>query len=251
MNYEEYKNAIDKRISNRRFTGSPIGEEKLRKLQEIVDSYNKESGLSMQLIIGDSAPFDGKQASGLFQGTAGYLALIGKKGDPDRMEKEGYYGEMFVLEATLMGLGTCWVASSFGKDKSKAHVGEDEILDLAIAFGYAEKKLSIKEKMIRMVLGKKQRTIEDVAPNVRSAPDWFRNGVNAVMKAPSTKNTRAFCFLFRDNIAIAQTVGNHERVMVDLGIAKLHFKIGVSKGEWELGNNAAYNQEAHQNSYVQ
>ena len=243
MNYEQYRQAIEQRISNRRFTGAALPEEKLNKLRELVDAYNAESGLSLQLVLGDTAPFDGKQASGMFQGSAGYLAMIGKADDSDRMEKEGYYGEKFVLEATSMDIGTCWVASSFGRDASRAEIADGEVLDLAIVFGTAEKKLSMKEKMIRRVLGKNARKAEDIAPNSGAAPDWFRNGVDAAMKAPSTKNTRPFTFTFENGEASAHTVGDHERVMVDLGIAKLHFEVGAGSGKWALGDNVTYSKE--------
>lgn len=240
MDHERYKQAIAQRVSVRRFTGGTIAEDKLAKLRGLVDTYNEESGLSMRLVTGDNAPFEGKQASGLFQGSAGYLALIGKTDDPQRMEKEGYYGELFVLEATSMGIGTCWVASSFGKDKSSAVPKEGETLDLAIVFGIAEKKLSFKEKMVRRVIGRNAKTIGDVAPDAEAAPEWFRAGADAVMKAPSTKNTRPFLFTFENDEARAKTVGNHERVMVDLGIAKLHFEIGAGGGKWDMGDNALF-----------
>ena len=241
MNYEQYRSAIDRRISNRRFTGVSPDENQIEKLKELVSVYNEESGLSMQLIIGDTAPFDGKQASGMFQGSAGYLAFVGKTNDPDRMEKEGYYGEKFVLEAVSMGLGTCWVASSFDKEKSKATLEADQTLDLAVVFGMAEKKLSIKEKMIRTVLGRNARTIEDIAPDMKNAPEWFKKGAECAMKAPSTKNTRPFVFTHEGGKTTAHTVGNHERVMVDLGIAKLHFEVGARSGKWDLGDGAQYN----------
>ena len=214
MDYKKYRDAIGKRVSNRKFTGASIPEDKLVKLKELVGAYNKESGLSMQVITGDNGPFEG---GGIFGGSAGYLALVGKANDSDRMEKEGYFGELFVLEATSMGIGTCWVASSFGKDKSKAVVADDEVLDLGIVFGIAEPKLSIKEKMIRKVL----------APNYDAAPEWFQAGVDAAMKSPSTKNTMPFAFTYEGTEAYVHATTDHECVMVDLGIAKLHFEVGA------------------------
>lgn len=53
MNYEKYRDAIEKRVSNRRFTGASIPEDKLVKLKELVGVYNKESGLNMQIVTGD------------------------------------------------------------------------------------------------------------------------------------------------------------------------------------------------------
>ena len=43
------------------------------------------------------------------------IAMIGRDDLPDRMEKVGRFGEKIILEATAMGLSTCWAGTSYDK----------------------------------------------------------------------------------------------------------------------------------------
>lgn len=80
----------------------------------------------------------------------------------------------------------------------------------------------------------------ELAPNYDTAPEWFRAGVDAAMKAPSTKNTMPFAFSYEGGDAYAHATTDHERVMVDLGIAKLHFEVGAGSGKWKIGDKSKY-----------
>ena len=40
--------------------------------------------------------------------------------------------------------------------------------------------------------------------------------------------------------AYAHATTDHERVMVDLGIAKLHFEVGAGSGKWKIGDKSKY-----------
>jgi len=44
------------------------------------------------------------------------IGMIGNKDDPNSQEKLGYYGELIVLQATEMRLGTCWVGGTFDRE---------------------------------------------------------------------------------------------------------------------------------------
>lgn len=50
-----------------------------------------------------------------------YAALVSEK-DPISAEELGYYGEKLALLATHLGLGTCWVASTYDRDTVRAEV---------------------------------------------------------------------------------------------------------------------------------
>lgn len=71
----------------------------------IVERYNRMSGLSIQLITQNGAAFEGRKSRGMFVGVQNYFAIVRAESD-FRMEKEGYYGEKLVLEATLRSIGT-------------------------------------------------------------------------------------------------------------------------------------------------
>ena len=75
------------------------------------------------------------------------------------------------------------------------------------------------------------------------APDWFLRGMDAVAMAPSARNLTPFVFRWQGGKATAHTTRQAERVMVDLGIAKLHFELGAGGGRWDWGDGAAFHTE--------
>lgn len=237
----DYLTAIDRRCSRRRYLDIPIEKELVRSLNMRIAEYNEESGLHMQLVLNDSRAFEGFKVSyGIFKGVQNYIALIGKTGDPDRMEKEGYFGEKLVLEATDMGLATCWIGTSYDKRFCSCEISPDESLDLVIAIGHSEKRQGFREKMMRSIMHRNAKTADSIISVDGETPDWFQKGIDAVRKAPTARNLMPFVFSYKDGKMIVKANGNHERIMVDIGIAKLHFEIGAGGGRWTIGDNAQY-----------
>lgn len=63
-------------------------------------------------------------------------------------------------------------------------------------------------------------------------PDWFRNGVEAALLAPTAMNQQKFLFFLKENKVCAKAgIGFYTKV--DLGIAKYHFEIGAGKGKFD------------------
>ena len=242
MTNTDYLSAIPRRCSRRKYTAAPIEEEKAQALRRSMETCNEASGLNMKLILGTGGElFDGfRRSYGLFVGVRNYIALIGRTDDPDRMEKEGCYGERLVLEATHMGLSTCWVGTSYDKGACDKLLAPGETLDLVIAIGYTEEKHSLKERFMENNMRKSGKDRGSLCAITGEAPDWFLRGMDAVSKAPSARNLTPFVFRWRDGKATAHTTQQTERVMVDLGIAKLHFEIGAGGGRWELGDGAVF-----------
>lgn len=60
----------------------------------MVDEYNQQSGLHIQLVTSDPTAFDSRMAHyGKFSGISNYLAMIGPKSDELLDEKIGYPAE--------------------------------------------------------------------------------------------------------------------------------------------------------------
>ena len=121
MKIEEYLFAMKKRCSRRKYIDRPIDLKYVKELEDSIALYNRESGLNMKLIIGNGGKlFDGfRKSYGLFVGVQNYIAMIGSKTLLNRMEKVGRFGEKLILEATAMGLSTCWVGTSYDKNAAK------------------------------------------------------------------------------------------------------------------------------------
>ena len=81
--------------------------------------------------------FKGPGLKSQIKGTDVYAVIIAKRGTP--MEVEGFMGEALVLEATAMGLGTCWLGAGFYPDIINRNVDlqTDEAVHCVISIGKA------------------------------------------------------------------------------------------------------------------
>ena len=153
MEIEKYLYAMKKRCSRRKYTNRPIDSKYVQQLEDSIALYNKESGLNIKLVIGSGAElFNGfRKSYGLFVGVQNYIAMIGSKDLPNRMEKVGRFGEKIILEATAMRLSTCWVGTSYDKKAAATLCSANDTLDCVIAIGYSDKKHSLKERIMEVL----------------------------------------------------------------------------------------------------
>lgn len=212
--------AIKTRHSVRSYAGSAIDEITIKELETEIESCNKESGLSIQLIKNEPKAFDSKMAHyGKFSGVSNYVALIGKKSDK-LQELCGYYGEKIVLKAQMLGLNSCWVALTYKKIPDVYNIGDGEKLVLVIAIGYGKTQGS----------GHKSKGPEKVSKSYANAPEWFKTGVDFALLAPTAINQQKFTFELDGDGKVLAKAKLAFYSKVDLGIAKLHFEIGSNKG---------------------
>lgn len=214
----DLKEAMQTRHSVRQYKDQPLSVEVIAALQEEIAACNRESGLHIQLVTNEPRAFDGFMAHyGKFSGVTSYLALIGKKG-PELDEKCGYFGQRLVLKAQQLGLNTCWVAMSYTKIKTAFTVDRGEKLCVVIALGYGATQ----------GVPHKSRPFSEVAKADGQMPDWFKNGVEAALLAPTAMNQQKFLFtLSRDKVSAKAGRGFYTKL--DLGIVKYHFELGAGK----------------------
>jgi len=214
--------AMEARHAVRDYTDEKIEGEVLEKLTAVIDECNQESGLHIQLVKDEPKAFGGGKAHyGKFSGVRNYLALVGPKGKDVEI---GYYGEKIVLAAQMMGLNTCWVALTFDKIKDAYKVGAGEKLYIVISIGYGKTQ----------GVAHKSKAEEAVSSYAGTAPEWFRNGVQAALLAPTAMNQQKFKFSGNGN-KVSSKAGLGFYSKIDLGIAKYHFELGAGKEnfEWE------------------
>ena len=212
----DIKQAINARHSVRQYKDIPIEEGKCNELKSLVEKCNQESGLNIQLILNDPKCFDVFMAHyGMnFKNTNNYLAMVGKKDLPNLDEKIGYYGEKIVLAAQQMGLNSCWVAGTYSKKKSRVEIADGEDFKCVIAIGYGEHQgREHKSKPIEKLCG------EDMS----QMPEWFKEGVEAAMKAPTAINQQKF-FISMENDEAVIAAKNAAMAKIDLGIVKYNFE---------------------------
>ena len=211
---EQWKEIIEERHSVRRYKSEYLSSEDEAKLIGKIKEINQESGLSIQFVDGrdTSIPQMQRLVFKRFGGAINYIVMAGKKSD-NLEELCGYYGEQLVLFAQLIGLNTCWIGM-FKQNNDQIFLTSEEKAVIVIAVGYG----------LDNGQSRRSKSYEEVTKNVQDAPDWFRQGVEAALLAPTARNQQKFCFEYRDGKAIATTVGG-PFTAVDLGIVKCHFEL--------------------------
>ena len=113
---QRWERAIKLRHSSRRYDSQPLSGEVKEGLRQFIDAVNSRSeGVRAVLVTagGDKVVHSVLGSYGLFTGVCSYLALLAMPDDQYFYEKTGYLGEMCILEATALGLGTCWISGTF------------------------------------------------------------------------------------------------------------------------------------------
>lgn len=217
--------AIDKRISRRTYSEAPLSRDDIEKLQAVIDEINEESGLLIKFVSDGKDSFsDFLKGYGVFKNVQSYFAMIGKSSDENLWEKVGYYGEKLVLEATKLGLGTCWIAGTYDKKKMKNIVGFDETLTCIVTVGNISSE-SLPEKAVRRMVRRKTKTVNELYTSNEDVPQWFIKGLEAVQKAPSAANRQPVVFGYYSGRVTASVPKKFDFELIDLGIAKYHFEI--------------------------
>ena len=210
------KEAVNERHSVRQYKDIPIEKEKEKELRDFIEAIGDENGLDLQFIVNDPECFDSFLAHyGKFTNVKNYIAMVGNKQYPNLDEAIGYYGEEIVLKAQTMGLNTCWVAGTFSKKKCKARVGKDEKLLCVISIGYGENQ------------GQPHRSkpVEKLCKaDLSKAPDWFKEGVEGALKAPTALNQQKFVITLEGEDAKISSKGG-AMTKIDLGIVRYNFEV--------------------------
>lgn len=188
----------------------------------IVGSYGKVTGASSALLFVASA--DSSQA----------LAAV------------GYTGEALILEATALGLGTCWVGGMFDGKLARKTAGlvNGEKVFAVSPVGQPLQKVSTTERIVYgMRKPKPRKPSEQIAPDLNAPgwPTWARPGVESARIAPSASNRQPWRFRVEGGAVVVSFDGPDTPIVskrLDCGIAMLHFELAVraagASGSWEL-----------------
>jgi nitroreductase len=214
----ELEDAIKSRHSVRSYNADPVDKEIIEGLKSLAQQYNSEAGLHLQVITGDQEAFQkGMAHYGKFSGVTNYIALVGKK-CKDLDEKLGYYGEKLVLYLTKSDIQTCWVGLTYSKNKNVVSVDKGEDFVGVICFGHGTSR-GVQHKI---------KSREEVM-DAKDAPQWFLNGVDAALLAPTAMNQQKFRFILLPEGRVEAKSGMGFFTKVDLGIVKCHFEIGAGQ----------------------
>ncbi|MEZ5124632.1 MAG: nitroreductase family protein [Thermoleophilia bacterium] len=243
--------AITARRSRRRFSPRVISASDLAALQAFCDRCRPDSGVRVAMRQGHPEVYTGALqriggAYGRVEGAPWTAAFVG----PDGAENDiGYVGEAFVLEATRLGLGTCWIAGSFDRSLAESLVSlrEGERVHAITPVGHPlERKAFVERVMSGAVRSAARRQIEEIAPTLKRGlgpahdawPAWAITAVEAARLAPSGGNKQPWRFrLDSDALVLSGAEKAYWTAPIDFGIAMLHAELGAAyegvRGVWQ------------------
>ncbi len=246
---ERWYEAIKERKSRRNYLEKPIARETLKELQECREEINQIFSEARIVIVEGNTEqiFKGFIGSyGSIKGAPAYAAFIGDTRDENINEKIGYCGECFILEATALGLGTCWVAGTYRPDRVEEELDlkEYEQLYSITPLGYVRNQYSLGEKITtRMVSSRQRKELDELCQDgyKQDWPQWIQSALQAARLAPSAINRQPWRFRVENDSIIVYKEGKSRgkvALELDCGIAMLHIEVGAlkegKKGAWEF-----------------
>lgn len=242
--------AIEMRRSRRHFdTGRIVEPDKLSALDTVCRQFMPFPG-ARSCLVTDSVKdvFKGIVGSyGKIKNAPAFIAFIGNMDSPFVQEEVGYTGEGVILEATALGLNTCWVAGFF-RPESVASLVELKSSEQVLAVtpvGYAIRVESREEKLMTG-FGRHRRRLPVSRlmnePGRTNIPEWIKASIQAARLAPSAINRQPWGFYVGDNsITVYVRTGGPEFSIskrLDCGIAMLHLEVAAMsfgvRGEWQF-----------------
>jgi len=266
---------INKRVSCRTYAANkPIEKNIWTKLNDLVEAEHKGPfGHKPQfhLLNQDmSSPAEWRNLGtyGVIKNARFFLAGKVQKGKKV-LEDYGYCMEILILQATALGLGTCWLAGTFQASgfAQAINLQKNEILPAVSPLGYPAAGRSLTEKIFRFAAGSDRRKpwaeiffADDLAtPLTQAKAGKYSAALENLRLAPSASNKQPWRILFdsrtdtfhfyldRSHFYQIREISIQD---IDMGIAMSHFELTVREmglsGGWKIvpdppaGNSVDY-----------
>ena len=171
----------------------------------------------------------------------------------------GYAMERHILEATKMGLGTCWLGGTFQRKRLMEHLGlpPDVVIPAITPVGIPADRRTLREAVIRRGAGSDHRKPPEAlffcadshVPLPMNEAGAYREVLECVRLAPSASNKQPWRVVFDPeqtafHLYLERTKGaDHSGSPVrmqdlDMGIAMCHFELAAEslglKGGWKI-----------------
>jgi len=249
---------VKKRKSIRTFQSSTISSEKRNILQHAVDALSKDSyrfvwiERKMRKSISEKI-----ETYGVIKGANAYLVGIVCKDDKNRKDTAIHFGydfEQAILNATELGLGTCWMAGTFNAATFARNIdlGQNEKINMVSPVGIpAEKPHLLSKLFTRSARSKIRKPWQELFFDGRKNSPLSKKNIGdyalvleMVRLAPSAVNSQPWRVIKIDgdfHFFAAQTsyfaLGKELFLRYnDMGIALAHFELACQelelKGEW-------------------
>ena len=254
--------SINTRTSVRTYSTKPVDAEVKATLQALCrENQRGPFGVTVRLQLLDLGTLPREELRrlgtyGVIKGASLYI-LAAVKDEPRAMEDLGFCLEKVILEATAMGLGTCWLAGTFRRSSfaRQMQLTAADLLPAITPVGYATAKPSIVEKAMRFGAKANRRKpwaelffgADGKTPLPQEDAGRYRDALESVRRGPSASNRQPWRFV-RENeglyrLYLAESP-RYNRVLgririqnIDMGIAMCHFQLAAEeigiKGHWQ------------------
>lgn len=230
--------AVARRTSRRAFDGPPVDTATLDALDIVCTGFRPFRDARSVLVRSPGVDvFTGAIGSyGKVKGARHVLLFIGDEGSEFCDQHVGYVGEAAILEATVLGLETCWVGGFFDAARTEqlVELAPTERVLAVSPVGHATGKLALVERgMRRMAKSQRRMRVSQVAPSIIKGgwPDWAVAAVETARLAPSAVNRQPWRFRFDAGALVIARDNGVELPRVtkrlDCGIAMLHAELGA------------------------
>lgn len=242
------REAIRLRRSTRRYTDRSVPDEVLAHLLEFAGRAPHLTDVSPRVTV-----ISGRErvarilarylgVYGLVQGASHLLVgLIPEDSDRARVDL-GYVLEQVVLEATRLGLSTCWMTGSYHPERATDEVerGPEEVVAATVALGYAREDplARLHDGAIRrLVAAHRRRPLEELIFARRWGVPWSPAGADPALLevlecarlAPSAENRQPWRFVVeRWRLHLFLTGPSP----IDAGIVMAHVTLAGAEGGW-------------------
>ncbi len=248
--YARWNEAIPVRRSRRQYTGQPLDAQTDTALRDFCARFAPFPTVSSELVTeSPDRVFKGAVGPyGKVRDAPAFIAFVGDMSDPHVHEKLGYTGEGVILEATAMGLATCWVGGFFRPSVAARLVGarEHERVLAVTPVGSSPTNATTHERLMTG-FGRThhRKSLEELCSGLDPGewPEWMRAAAEAARLAPSAINRQPWRFHMQpDSITVSIDSGLAPDFAIsrrlDCGIAMLHIEVAAGaegvRGEWEL-----------------
>ena len=221
------KEAVKERHMVRKYMDKTIPANLVELLNARIAENNKNYGLNLTLVTGNGDGLGGMAKLFLARGVNNYIILAGTDA-PDLDEKLGYCGSDVILYAQTLGLNTWWVGGMFSKKGAERNMGTDSArVNGIIAVGYGQTQGT----------PHKSKTADEISQYNGAAPQWFLDGIDALLCAPTAMNKQAY-MVKGDGNKVSITCNSGHFAGIDLGIGKYHFEAGAGKENFQWASTS-------------
>lgn len=241
--------AIEIRRSRRQYDGRLLEPDLLEQLRTVCNEF-KPFPSARAVLVTDSPKKVFKGAVGQYgkiKEAPAFIAFIGNMENPCVQEQVGYTGEGIILEATALGLATCWVGGFFRPEVAAFLAGtlkNEKVLSVT-PVGYAAENDSLEERVMSgFGRHSNRKPLSEIVTGLREDrwQDWMRTTLEAARLAPSAVNRQPWMFRLQPDSITVWTSGSKVDFGIsrrlDCGIAMLHIEVAALscgiKGSWEF-----------------